>query len=47
MPSLNRNDSITTNLKEMWPEDADWLHLIQDKVQWYVSMNTDMNTKAA
>ena len=31
MPSLNRNDNITLNLNEMWSEDRDWLHLIQDK----------------
>jgi hypothetical protein len=47
MLSLNKNENIKMNLNEMWPEDTDWLHLIQDKVQWYVSVNAIMNAEVA
>jgi hypothetical protein len=47
VPSLNRNDNIKVNLNGMWPEDTDWLRLIHDNVQWYVSVITVMNIEVA
>jgi hypothetical protein len=30
-------------IKEVRYEDVDWIHLVQDKVQWWALMNMVMN----
>jgi hypothetical protein len=35
--------NIKTNLKEIWCEDLDWIHLAQDRDQWRVLVNMVIN----
>jgi hypothetical protein len=46
--SLRRNrhrweGNITMDLKEIWSQGNDWIHLAQGRVQWWALMNTVMN----
>jgi len=34
---------IKTDIKETWCESVDWIHLPQDRIQWWILMNTVMN----
>jgi hypothetical protein len=36
-------DNIKMNLGEVSWEDVDWIHLAQDKDQWWARVNTIMN----
>jgi hypothetical protein len=36
-------DNIKIDLKEIWWEDVDWIHLAQDKDERRVLVNTVMN----
>jgi hypothetical protein len=36
-------DNINMDLKEIKFEDVDWVHVVQDRVQWQTLTNTVMN----
>jgi hypothetical protein len=36
-------DNITTDLREIWWEGVEWIHLAQDRNQWQVIVNMVMN----
>jgi len=36
-------NNIRMNLREMWWEGRDWIHLAQDRDQWRAFVNTVMN----
>jgi hypothetical protein len=38
-------DNIKTDLREMIWMDADWIHLVGDRVQWRVVVNTVMKPR--
>jgi hypothetical protein len=40
-----REDNIRMDLREIWWEGVDWMHLVQDKDQWRASVNTVMNLR--
>jgi hypothetical protein len=42
-PSLTWDDDITICIKEIWCENVDRIHLVQDKVQRWAFVNTMMN----
>jgi expansin (peptidoglycan-binding protein) len=37
--------TLKWNLKETWYGGLDWIHMEQDKVQWWALMNTVMNLR--
>jgi hypothetical protein len=39
-------DNIRIDLREIRWEDVDWIHLAQDRDQWWVVVNTVMNFRA-
>jgi hypothetical protein len=36
-------DNINMDLKGIWYEGVDWIHLAQDREKWLALMNTVMN----
>jgi hypothetical protein len=38
-------DNIRINLKEMWWEGVEWMHLAQDTAQWRILVNVVMNLR--
>jgi hypothetical protein len=38
-----RQNNTKMDLKEIWCEDLYWIHLAQDRIQWWVLVNTIMN----
>jgi hypothetical protein len=38
-----QRDNIRMDLREVGCEDVDWLHLDQDRDQWWALVNTVMN----
>jgi ribosome biogenesis protein Nip4 len=38
-------DNIRMDLREIGWEDVDWIHLVQDRDQWRVVVNTVMNLR--
>jgi hypothetical protein len=38
-------DNIKMDIKEMGWEDVDWIHVIQDRAQWWTVVNTGMNLR--
>jgi hypothetical protein len=35
-------NNIRTDLREIWREGVEWMHLVQDNVQWRALVNTVM-----
>jgi hypothetical protein len=49
-PELGRlrhrgKDNIKMNLREIRLEGSNWIRLAQDKVQWFASVNTEINLR--
>jgi hypothetical protein len=44
-PWLRWEDNIKMDLKEIRIDVANWIRLAQDKVQWWVFVNTVMNLR--
>jgi hypothetical protein len=42
-PCTGQEDDIRINFEETGYEDADWIHLAQDRIQWRILVNTAMN----
>jgi hypothetical protein len=42
-PRRGLEDNIKTNLREIGIDDANWIRLAQDSVQWRAFVNTVMN----
>jgi hypothetical protein len=42
-PTCRWEDNITMDLREIEWEGVDWMHLVQDRDQWWVLVNTIMN----
>jgi hypothetical protein len=40
-----RWDNIRVDLRDMWCEGVEWMHLAQDRDQWRVLVNTIMNLR--
>jgi hypothetical protein len=40
---LRVDGKIIMDLREIWWEDVDWIHLAQDREQWWAFVNTVMN----
>jgi hypothetical protein len=40
-------DNIRMDLSEMWWEGEDWIHLAQDRDQWWAVVYTVMNFRVA
>jgi hypothetical protein len=38
-------DNIRMDLREIWWEGLDWIHLAEDRDQWRAVMNTVMNLR--
>jgi hypothetical protein len=43
-PMCRWKDTIRMDLRKIGWEDADWIHLAQDRDQWQALVNTVMNT---
>jgi len=41
-PRLMWEDNNRTDLREIWWEDVDWIHMAQDRDQWRDLVNTAM-----
>jgi hypothetical protein len=39
------NDNIRTNLRAVWWEVVDWIHLAQDREEWRALVNTVMKLR--
>jgi hypothetical protein len=44
-PRRRWEDNIKMNLREMGINEANWIQLAQDRVQWWACMNTVMNLR--
>jgi len=44
-PTHRLEDNIRMDLREIGCEGVDWIHLIQDRVQWWALVNTVMNLR--
>jgi hypothetical protein len=44
-PRHRWKDIISTALTEIGQESVDWIHLAQDRDQWWVLLNTVMNLR--
>jgi hypothetical protein len=44
-PTCRWEDNIRTDVREIWWEDMDWIHLVQDRNQWRALVNTIMNLR--
>jgi hypothetical protein len=42
-PKCSWEDNIRINLREAWWEGVYWIHLAQDRDQWWALVNTLMN----
>jgi hypothetical protein len=42
-PRLRWEDYIRMDLREIWWEDVDWIHVAQNKDQWRALVNTVNN----
>jgi hypothetical protein len=42
-PRRRREDNIRKYLREIRWEGVDWIHLVQDRDEWWVPVNTVMN----
>jgi hypothetical protein len=42
---LGMEDNIRMDLTEIGWQHADWIHLVQDRVQWRAVVNTVMNLR--
>jgi hypothetical protein len=42
-----RWEDIRLDLREKGWEDMDWIHLAQDRYQWWLHVNTSMNIRVA
>jgi hypothetical protein len=42
-PRLRREDNIRMDLREIVWEGVDWIHLAQNRVQWWALVNMVMN----
>jgi hypothetical protein len=42
-PRNRWEENITLDLREIWWEDVDWMHMIQNMYQWQAVVNTVMN----
>jgi hypothetical protein len=40
-----RDDKIRMDIREIGWEDVDWIHLAQDRDQWWAVVNTVMNLR--
>jgi hypothetical protein len=40
-------DNIRMDLREIWWEGVDWMHVIQNKDQWWAVVNRVMNHRVA
>jgi hypothetical protein len=44
-PRRTWEDTSKMNLREIWFEDVDWIHLIYDRDRWRPLVNTVMNVR--
>jgi hypothetical protein len=44
-PRHKRKDDIKTNLREIGIDEANWIQLARDRVQWWAFVNTVMNLR--
>jgi hypothetical protein len=44
-PGSRREDNIKLDLKEIAIDGANWIRLVQDRVQWRTFVNTVMNLR--
>jgi hypothetical protein len=44
-PRRRWEDNIKMDVREIWIDEAKWIHLAQDKVQWRAFVNTVMNLR--
>jgi len=44
-PTHRREDIIRMDLREIGWEGVEWIHLVQDRNQWRVLVNTIMNVR--
>jgi hypothetical protein len=44
-PRRRWEDNIKMDLREIWIDGANWIHLAQDRVQWRACINTVMNLR--
>jgi hypothetical protein len=44
-PRRRWEDNIKLDLREIWIDEANWIQLAQDRVQWWASGNTVMNLR--
>jgi hypothetical protein len=44
-PRYRWEDNIKTDLREMGIDEANWIHLAQNRVQWRAFVNTVMNLR--
>jgi hypothetical protein len=44
-PRLRWEDNIRMDLREIVRGGVDWMHLVQDRDQWWAVMNTVMNLR--
>jgi hypothetical protein len=42
-PRRRWEDNIKMNLREIGIDEANWIQLVQDRVQWWAYVNTVMN----
>jgi hypothetical protein len=43
--NLDIGGNIRIHLAEIWWEDVDWMHLVQDRDLWWALVNTVMNLR--
>jgi hypothetical protein len=43
IPRYRRKDNIRLDLREIWWEGVDWMHLAQDRDLWWALVNRVMN----
>jgi hypothetical protein len=46
-PRRRWEDNIKTDLREIWIDDANWIQLALDRVQWRAFVNTVMNLRVS
>jgi hypothetical protein len=44
-PRHRREDNIKMDLREIGIDGANWIQLVQDRVQWWAFVNTVMNLR--